>query len=51
MEKDVEIAANPKAALSFFWQGLGRQGRIDGAIENSAAVFEQATPEVGIAEA
>lgn len=30
--KGGEIAANPRAALLFYWQGLGRQVRIEGAL-------------------
>ena len=31
--KGVELAANPRAALLFHWQPLGRQVRIEGAVE------------------
>jgi pyridoxamine 5'-phosphate oxidase len=32
-QKAVELAANPKAALCFYWRRLGRQVRIEGAVE------------------
>jgi pyridoxamine 5'-phosphate oxidase len=31
--KGRELAANPRAALCFYWHGLGRQVRIEGAVE------------------
>jgi pyridoxamine 5'-phosphate oxidase len=42
--KGVELAANPRAALLFHWQPLGRQVRVEGAIarvpdEEAAAYF------------
>jgi len=30
--KGVELAANPRAALCFYWHGLGRQARIEGSV-------------------
>ncbi len=43
--KGIDIAANPQAALLFFWDKLSRQIRIEGAIEKltpseSDAYFE-----------
>ncbi len=35
--KGVELAANPRAALLFHWQPLGRQVRIEGAVEAAPA--------------
>jgi pyridoxamine 5'-phosphate oxidase len=34
--KGTELAANPRAALLFHWQPLGRQVRIEGAVERAA---------------
>jgi pyridoxamine 5'-phosphate oxidase len=31
--KGEELAANPRAALVFYWQALGRQVRVEGAVE------------------
>jgi pyridoxamine 5'-phosphate oxidase len=31
--KGGELAANPRAALCFYWHGLGRQARIEGSVE------------------
>ena len=33
--KGTELAANPRAALLFFWQPLGRQVRIEGPVERA----------------
>ena len=33
--KGGELAANPRAALLFFWQPLGRQVRVEGTVEKS----------------
>jgi pyridoxamine 5'-phosphate oxidase len=35
--KGEELAANPRAALLFYWDPLGRQIRIDGAVERTTA--------------
>ena len=35
--KGVELAENPRAALLFHWQLLGRQVRVEGAVERAAA--------------
>ncbi len=35
--KGLELAANPKAALLFYWKSLGRQVRIRGQIEQASA--------------
>ncbi len=35
--KGVELAANPRAALLFHWQPLGRQVRVEGAVEAAPA--------------
>ncbi len=35
--KAVELAANPRAALAFYWDPLGRQVRIEGAVERTSA--------------
>jgi pyridoxamine 5'-phosphate oxidase len=35
--KGRELAANPRAALLFYWEPLGRQVRIEGAVEQTAA--------------
>ena len=32
-----ELAANPRAALAFYWDPLGRQARIEGAVERTSA--------------
>ena len=40
--KGVELAANPHAALLFHWQPLGRQVRIEGAIERVSAEESEA---------
>ncbi|MEO5575817.1 MAG: pyridoxamine 5'-phosphate oxidase [Gaiellaceae bacterium] len=36
-QKGVELAANPRAALLFHWQRLGRQVRIEGTVERDSA--------------
>lgn len=43
-DKGQDLAANPRAALVFYWQGLGRQVRVSGTVERvsreeSAAYF------------
>jgi pyridoxamine 5'-phosphate oxidase len=35
--KGSELAANPHAALAFYWDPLGRQVRIEGAVERTSA--------------
>ena len=35
--KGGELAANPRAALAFYWDPLGRQVRIEGAVERTSA--------------
>ncbi len=35
--KGRELAANPRAALAFYWDPLGRQVRIEGAVERTSA--------------
>ena len=35
--KGRELAENPRAALCFYWHGLGRQVRVEGAVERLAA--------------
>jgi pyridoxamine 5'-phosphate oxidase len=40
--KGVELAANPRAALLFHWQPLGRQVRIEGAVEAAPAQESEA---------
>ncbi len=35
--KGSELAANPRAALVFYWQPLGRQVRVEGPVERAAA--------------
>jgi pyridoxamine 5'-phosphate oxidase len=35
--KGSELAANPRAALAFYWDPLGRQVRIEGAVERTSA--------------
>jgi pyridoxamine-phosphate oxidase len=35
-QKASEMLANPKAALSFFWEGLGRSVRVTGDVEEVA---------------
>jgi pyridoxamine 5'-phosphate oxidase len=32
-----ELAANPRAALAFYWDPLGRQVRVEGAVERTSA--------------
>lgn len=32
-----ELTANPRAALAFYWEGLGRQVRIEGWVERTSA--------------
>ena len=34
--KGEELAANPRAALLFFWQPLGRQVRVEGAVQKTS---------------
>jgi pyridoxamine 5'-phosphate oxidase len=34
--KAVELAANPRAALAFYWDPLGRQVRVEGAVERTS---------------
>lgn len=40
--KGVDLAANPKACLAFFWQALERQVRIEGVIEKVSAAQSDA---------
>ena len=40
--KGAELAANPRAALLFHWQPLGRQVRVEGAIERVSAEESEA---------
>ncbi|MDQ3065606.1 MAG: pyridoxamine 5'-phosphate oxidase [Actinomycetota bacterium] len=40
--KGGELEANPKAALLFYWQPLGRQVRVEGAVERAAAEESEA---------
>lgn len=40
--KGEELAANPRAALLFHWQPLGRQVRIEGAVEPAPAAESEA---------
>jgi pyridoxamine 5'-phosphate oxidase len=35
--KGSELAANPRAALVFYWQSLGRQVRVEGPVERASA--------------
>lgn len=35
--KGQELAANPRAALVFYWQGLGRSVRVEGTVERVSA--------------
>ena len=35
--KGAELAANPRAALLFYWDPLGRQVRIEGTVERLTA--------------
>jgi pyridoxamine 5'-phosphate oxidase len=35
--KGAELAANPRAALLFYWDALGRQVRIEGAVQRTSA--------------
>ena len=39
--KGGELAANPRAALCFYWHGLGRQARIDGGVRVAGVGEEQ----------
>lgn len=34
--KGRELAANPRAALCFYWHGLGRQARLEGPVERTS---------------
>lgn len=34
--KGRELAANPRGALCFYWHGLGRQARLEGAVERTS---------------
>lgn len=36
-QKGLELAANPKASLCFYWRSLGKQVRVDGAVEEVSA--------------
>ena len=40
--KGGELAANPRAALLFYWQPLGRQVRVEGRVEQLAAAESEA---------
>jgi pyridoxamine 5'-phosphate oxidase len=40
--KGLELAANPRAALLFHWQPLGRQVRIEGVVERASAEESEA---------
>jgi pyridoxamine 5'-phosphate oxidase len=40
--KGLELAANPRAALLFHWQPLGRQVRVEGAVERSSGEESEA---------